>query len=585
MPARARESTERIGTNCPNCGVMVSPGFDRCPSCGADISVRGDPFDHFEEASDFVDDEEMEGRSPQSQVQRCPRCGDVVDDTMPRCRRCGLPFPTRAPPPEMAPAGPPTQRTVPDFIPPEPAPPPAPSAPRQEPPANIPPQAPPPAPKQAPSAPSGPPAGPAPRPLSLPPPAQPKPAPVPRVPLKSMSPDQRRAAREIFMKQGLYILAVLGGADLLVWMVPLLWTNFIVNLSMCIANIAVTGFVLLKALAHSGASSNELSSYEKRNVSRVLLGLLLIFIVPFHEVVGFFPFGYTGTFSSYGPLVGMINPGLMLLGAALVAYYTQQSRERLGYFMIWRNGAIILIFPPLFALLQLFVPFLIYPEWFHATLGTVGFTVMVIALIIKGQREKQFAELDNAMRWGDEYAARGQTKEALAQYDAAINMAHTLFSHLIFNPDAPYAQVRVPPAYSEPWFRKGRLLARLKRTKKALAIFDMILEMDPQNQVALLNAAELHSDSGEHDAALRAVDRVLSIVPSHPDGLRLRATIVEAGRAAAEMRETEAEAEDAESVFGNAPGPAAAPAQAAAPGAMQSPPPAISPPEDDFETI
>ena len=83
MPARS-ETSERIGTNCPNCGVMVSPGFDRCSSCGADVTVKGDPFEHFEEAGDFVDDEEVEGRPPQEQEKRCPRCGDVVDDTMPR---------------------------------------------------------------------------------------------------------------------------------------------------------------------------------------------------------------------------------------------------------------------------------------------------------------------------------------------------------------------------------------------------------------------------------------------------------------------------------------------------------------------
>jgi tetratricopeptide (TPR) repeat protein len=125
----------------------------------------------------------------------------------------------------------------------------------------------------------------------------------------------------------------------------------------------------------------------------------------------------------------------------------------------------------------------------------------------------------------------------------------------------------------------------MQRTKKALAIFDMIVEMDPQNQVALLNQAELLSDAGEHEAALRSVDRVLAIVPNHPDAVRLRSGIVEKAREAAETREKEAEAEDAESVFGPA-RPAAA-AAAAAPVQMAAAPAPITvpPPEDDFETI
>jgi hypothetical protein len=567
---------------------MVSPGFDRCPSCGADITVKGDPFEHFEEAGDFVDDEEIEGKAPAAQVKRCPRCGDVVDDTMARCRRCGLPFPTRAPAPEVAAPGPPTQRTVPDFIPPEPAPapPPEPAPPEPRPPPAAPlPAAPAPEPRPAPVKTAGPPPAAAPRPLPLPPPARTKPVHVPKVPLKSLSPDQRRTLREQFMKQGLYILAALGVADLVVWVVPLLWSNLIFNLSMCIANFAVIGYVLMRAQAHLGASASELSEYEKKRGTRVLLGLLLIFLVPFHEVIGLYPLGYTGTWSTYGGFVGMINPVLMLAGALVVAFNVQQSRERLGYFVIWRNGGLLLAFPPIFAIIQLGLPVLIFPEWFHATLGMVGGTVMVMALMIKGQREKQFSELENAMRWGDEYAARGQTEQAIAQYDAAINMAHTLFSHLIFNPDSPYAQVRVPPAYSEPWFRKGRLLARMKRTKKALAIFDMIIEMDPQNQVALLNEAELLSQSGEHEGALRAVDRVLALVPNHPDAVKLRAAVVEAGRAAAEEREKEAEAEDAESVFGTAPRRTAVPAYTAPGPGLQGIPPPVPAPEDDFETI
>src|SRR5512137_173093 len=103
---------------------MVGAGCDGCPSCGADVTVRGDPFAHFEEAGDFTDDEEMEGQPAPAQVKRCPRCGDVVDDTMPRCRRCGLPFPTRQAAPEVGRPGAPTERVVPDFVPPEPAPPP-----------------------------------------------------------------------------------------------------------------------------------------------------------------------------------------------------------------------------------------------------------------------------------------------------------------------------------------------------------------------------------------------------------------------------------------------------------------------------
>ncbi len=618
MPVSGDDTRSLTGIRCPSCGIMVSPGFNNCPSCGADLRAGGASFEDSMNPEEFVDDEGIEGGAPPAKVQRCPRCGDVVDDTMPRCRRCGLPFPTRAPPPEMAaPRPPPAYPDVApeqfeeapaapqqEYEPAHPSPeappppaetqaPPAPAPPARAPPARAPPAHAPPAPASAELSPgtgTGPPPQAAQGP-GAPAPAAPPRAPflsrpkgVPRAALKTLPPEDRRRLRENFMKQGAYILMGLGAADLVVWLVPLAWMNLIVNLAMCIANLGVIGVILARAQAHLGASSGELSAYERKMDGRVLLGLFIILIVPFHEVLGLYPLGYYGSsWTTYGSFVGMINPLIMLAGAFTVAYYTQQSRERLGYFAIWRNGALLLLLPPIFALMQLGLPILIYPEWFHATLGLIGGTVMGIAFILKNQRDKQFVELENAMKWGDEYVARGQLDRAVQQYDRAINMAHTLFSHLIFNPDSPYAQVRVPPAYSEPWFRKGRLLLRMKRPKKALAIFDMITEMDPNNQVALLNEAEILTQTGEHESALRAVDRVLAIVPDHPDALKLRATIVDAARTAAEQRELAEDAETAESVFGTAGPGAGDQGQGTATAPVPRDPGLL--PEEGFETI
>jgi hypothetical protein len=587
---------------------MVSPGFNNCPSCGADLRGGGASFEDSMSPGEFIDDEEIEGQAPPARVQRCPRCGDVVDDTMPKCRRCGLPFPTRAPPPEMVAPRPPA--AYPDVAPEEFEEAPAPPQPEPQP-APAPLRPPPQPAEEAAPLPAAPPAPSQLKPGAPPPAAAPKvpllsrPRGAPKVPLKTLPPEDRRLLRERFMKQGVYVLVGLGVADLVVWLVPLAWMNLFVNLSMCIANLGVIGFVLARAQAHLRASAGELSDFERKMDSRVLLGLFVIFIVPFHEVVGLYPLGYYGSsWTTYGGFVGMINPAVMLAGAFMVAYSVQQSRERLGYFAIWRNGALMLLFPPIFALIQLGLPILLYPEWFHATIGLIGGTVMGIAFILKNQRDKQFAELENAMRWGDEYANRRQLDLAIQQYDAAINMAHTLFSHLIFNPDSPYAQVRVPPAYSEPWFRKGRLLLRMKRPKKALAIFEMIVEMDPNNQIALLNEAEIFSETGEHESALRAVDRVLALIPGHPDATRLRATIVEAARKAADERELADEAENAESVFGTqraeaggrGPNAASEPGvqppgpYSAAPGPSSTlpdpwPRPTVPPQNEDFETI
>lgn len=531
MPEPVEGDVTPESGNCPNCGAVVGPDSAACPACGFDPGQPAAGVSSGFEDADTFEDEELEGQRPSVEVRRCQRCGDIIDDSQERCRRCGLqlrpPAPAAAPPP-----------TMPDMAQEEG---PAPAAARA-----------PPAP--GPAAPAGMPLAPAPpQPVAGPPKgpglfggAPARPAAPPKPSLKSLPPEVRRALREKFMVKGSQVLVVLGIADAIVWAVPLLWMNLWVNLGMCLANLVVIGWVMAKAQPHLEVGRPEMSEYEKKRVKNVLLGLGIILIVPIHEVLNLFPLGYySPSWSSYGP-AGLVNPVIMLVGAMMAAFNIQQSREKMGYFTIWRNGALILVIAPVLSLVQVGLPILVYPEWFNQTIGLLGGTVMGIAFVLKNQRDKQFAELENAMRMGEELEARGQLEQAIAAYDSAINQAHTLFSHLIFNPDAPYVSVHVPPAYSEPWFRKGRVLARLRKHKKALAIFDMIIEMDPNNQIALLNEAEIMTDMGEYAGATRAVERVLKLVPEHPDALRMRASIAAAARKAADEAER---SEAAETVF------------------------------------
>ena len=464
------------------------------------------------------EDVPVEGRRPAEENAPPPEEEDIILDEQPE------EMPSR-------PAG--RTVSVPDVQPMQPprAPGPAPGAPRPGPPEIMQPDR------------QGPPS------TIQPPLQQRRPSAPPKPPLNTLPPEKRRDLREKLMEKTIWYFVALGMADVIVWALPVLWTNIWINLGMCISNLAVIAGVLMMAQPHMDAGRAEMSGFERTRASRVLLGLLVIMLVPIHEVFGILPLGYySPSWSTYGWL-GLLNPALMLLGAMIAAFSIQSSREMIGYFAIWRNGVLILLLAPLFALIQLATPVLIYPEWFHQTVGLIGGTVMVIAFMLRRQRNRQFSELETAMRWGDELASRGQLEQAIVQYDTAINMAHTLYSHLIFNPDSPYLSVRVPPAYSEPWFRKGRALVRLGRHKKALAIFEMIIEMDPSNQIALLNASEVMTDMEDFLGALGAVDRVLRIVPGHPDALRLRDSIAAAGRKAAEERER---AEAAETVFGPA---------------------------------
>ena len=526
MPEPAEGARSVAGQNCPSCGAVLSPGTAKCPACGHDIGPA-------EDVDEVNEDEELEGKKTAVQVKKCPRCGDLIEDTMSNCRKCGLLLKppqvpgARPPPPAVRPMAP----TLPGG--PQGPRPGQPGAPQQGPaPGMRPPM---PAPQPAPAA---------------------RPVPVPQAPPKPLTPEEKRAMREKYMVKGSQILLGLGIADAVVFGAGL-WAlappiGLSVNLSMCLATLIGIGIVVMKSGSHASAARTEMSEVEGKKVGWTLLGAFIILIVPIKESFGgvapIIAWGYySASWSAYG-WVGILNPLILLGGSMMVALGVQGSRERIGYYTVWKNGVTVLVIAPLFSLLHALVPILVAVDWFNQTVGLVGASLMIIAFWMQRQRNKQFSELEAAMRSGDDMANRGQLDQAKAQYDVAIGMAHTLYSHLIYNPDAPYAQVRVPPAYSEPWFRKGRVLARMRNYRKAVAIFDMIIEMDPTNQVALLNRAEILAEMRDFEGSLRSVDRVLQIVPGHPDALRLRATIAETARKDAEERE---KAIEAESVFGD----------------------------------
>ncbi len=99
--------------------------------------------------------------------------------------------------------------------------------------------------------------------------------------------------------------------------------------------------------------------------------------------------------------------------------------------------------------------------------------------------------LDEAKK-GLDFARRGQTDEAIASFDAAL--------------DGSDLQTE---ARAKTYYNKGTVLIDVGRPDLAVQAFDKALELDPRNEKALLNRGEALRRMGKNKEALGSLDRAL----------------------------------------------------------------------------
>ncbi|WP_282010797.1 tetratricopeptide repeat protein [Nitrospina watsonii] len=134
-------------------------------------------------------------------------------------------------------------------------------------------------------------------------------------------------------------------------------------------------------------------------------------------------------------------------------------------------------------------------------------------------RAKSYQEL------GDLNALRGNMKEARTFYQKSMelgdpdNLAKTSLSELPPNQhDIPGAlhpdELFFQPA--EALNRRGELFSHYGMHKRALAVYSMVLRMDPNHLMAKLNTAATHYNTGEYGRSISILEKISMRHPNHP---------------------------------------------------------------------
>jgi tetratricopeptide (TPR) repeat protein len=193
-------------------------------------------------------------------------------------------------------------------------------------------------------------------------------------------------------------------------------------------------------------------------------------------------------------------------------------REKRTVYTLYITAMGILVLAPLMGTLHYASMGLWNIDYFMMTIGSYSGVLFGAAMISRNYLNGQYALLDSETKLGNQLFDMGRVPEAIPHYDTAISVGHHLFSNYFYDPESG-ALARLPPTYGVPWLRKGDALAKMGKGRKALAIYDILLELDPRAEVVWNRKGELLLSMGKLAAAIECFNEALKIVPTYDKAL------------------------------------------------------------------
>jgi tetratricopeptide (TPR) repeat protein len=295
-----------------------------------------------------------------------------------------------------------------------------------------------------------------------------------------------------------------------------------------IIDLAVMGVLIFFAM-YTGRlvekSPDKTTVIEEKNLGRINLGigaLLLIFVIQvfgIHRAIPGIP--DPGNYNSGWSFLYMI---LAFPGIAMLARGLYSMREKLSYFKVWRFGLWLTVLAPATGAIDALSPLafpsggtiLNYQPYFASSISALFIIIVVIAFGMRQRLGEMYKTLEAETKRGEDLFKSGRYREAMETFDRAIDEGHELFSQYFYDPDSPrMSAVRLPSQYGIPWLRKGDIFVQMRKPRKAIAIYDVIIELDPRNEVVWNRKGEVLLSMGKFQDAIVCFDQALSSVPSY----------------------------------------------------------------------
>ncbi len=302
-----------------------------------------------------------------------------------------------------------------------------------------------------------------------------------------------------------------------------LWNNAYVSIVGFFA-FAASVFLLMRASRVGRSTREPMSPAEASRLQYVSLGGFLLWLVPFVGSFGYY-FGIVFQTSNMHWIFYVFVGGGMLS----ILYGLSGSKEKSSFYKIFMFGVYGILMATIPMALPAFGDLLASSFWWSATfiLLSVGFIFM--AMMVRQMRADQYAQLDTVLVRADKAFASRRFDEAQKFYSEAITLTHTLYSDQVFSGRNPRDRggASIPTEYFRPWIGKAKCLALTGKLRKALAIYELMLEVDPDNPTVWFDRGRILVAEKRYAEAYISFDRAVKLEPRLVEAKQARSDVLD----------------------------------------------------------
>jgi tetratricopeptide (TPR) repeat protein len=289
-----------------------------------------------------------------------------------------------------------------------------------------------------------------------------------------------------------------------------IWNNGVVDLA-GVFGLGAAMFLWMRAVAVSGHIRERVSPAEQSGLSYIKLGVLLFWLVP---LVG--SFGYYVGIVFQSSNMHWIFYVIVGLGALAILKGLAGSKERGSFYQIYMFGVygiIVATIPMAFSFLG---DLLASSFWWTGSFIMISVGFILMAIMVRQMRADQYQQLDKVLEKSDKSFANRRFDEAQKHYSEAITLTHTLYADVVFSGRNPRERggTSIPQEYFRPWIGKAKCLALTGKLRKALAIYDLMLEVDPDNAPVWFDRGRILVAEKRHAEAYISFDRAVKLDPN-----------------------------------------------------------------------
>ena len=331
--------------------------------------------------------------------------------------------------------------------------------------------------------------------------------------------------REFTMRRGILLTVIVAVAG---WVGTLtLWTTGksaelwkVVNPAGVFA-LAVALYMLLMASRAASKTREKVGAGEAAKLSNVRMGGLALWLVP---IIGAFlaePLGLVYQSQTMHPLYYLIIGA----GVLLIIIGLSGMKERGTYFGLYVFGVLSVVLSTIPMALPAVGDLMASGFWWSSTFIMIGIGYVFMAFVVRQMRQGQYAQLDEVMASADRAFAARRYDEAMRLYSQGITLTHTLYSDAVFAARNPRVRTAVhsesvPEEYFRPWIGKAKCLALSGKLRKALAIYELMLEVDPDLPQVWVDRGRILLAEKRYAEAYISFDRAVKLDPSSEEARR-----------------------------------------------------------------